>query len=406
MFWIGYRFIIFLFQIAVAIKSIWNEKASMFLYGRIDHIEKISSWLKANDEPLIQIHCASLGEFELSLPLYYSLKSKYPNHKFLFSFFSPSGYEYAKLPLGTQRSYLPIDRKRLVKDFIKHTNPKLVIFIKYEFWFNYLDELSKNKIPYGFVNINQQTITKNLKFRVAKELINNAKFVCTSNKVSTLVLKNNDLKCSGQFIDLRYSQSLQIQNEKYKIEKEIELFISQVPTVICGSIWKEDMENIKQAINKYDNLHWVIAPHEISDSMLNYLEENFAPLSYFSDGKIKNDSRVLIIDTIGDLKYLYKYGQLNYVGGAFKTGLHNVIEPLYAGTLIVFGPLYDNFPEAKYLIKNGLAKSIKNEKEFNSIIENLNEGSLHLESPINLQRIKEDLSHLSALVTQAYESRS
>jgi len=406
MFWIGYRFFIFLFQIALAIYSIWNEKASMFLHGRIDHLKKISSWLKANDHSLIQIHCASLGEFELSLPLYHSLKSKYPDHKFLFSFFSPSGYEFAKIPAGAAKSYIPIDRKRLVKDFIKLIKPKLVIFIKYEFWFNYLNELQKNNIPYGFVNISKQNISANLKFKVAKELINKADFVCTSNKDSKILFINNGLKCTGHFTDLRYSQSLQIQNEDYNLDIGLEEFFTKATTVICGSVWKEDLMQLENVINSIKNIHWVIAPHEISDSMLKYLAENFNPLSYFSDGRIKKGSTVLVVDTIGDLKYLYKYGKVNYVGGAFKTGLHNVIEPLYAGAPIVFGPNFENFPEAKYLIKNDLAISIKSGKEFDSIIEKLNKGSLHLAAPKTLQNIKKDLSQLTALVIEAYESKS
>ena len=406
MFWIGYRFFIFLFQIAISIKAIWDEKASKFLHGRIDHVKKISSWLKANEDPLIQIHCASLGEFELSLPLYNSLKERHPNHRFLFTFFSPSGYEHAKIPKGEAKSYLPIDRVKLVQDFLKLIEPKLVIFIKYEFWFTYINQLSKNKIPFGFVNINQQYSSSNFRFKTTKKLINEADFVCTSNDKSSFIFQNLGLKLSGQFTDLRYSHSLQISNVDYEIEEGLEQFLNKPNTIICGSVWKEDLSAIRSIIKKRSNYQWVLAPHELDSSIINFMEDNFSPLSYFSEGKIQNGSKVLVIDTIGDLKYLYKFGALNYIGGAFKSGLHNVIEPLYAGVPIVFGPNYENFPEAKYLLKNGLANSIKNDKEFDAIIEKMEKGSLLLDAPLKLQKIKEDLSKLTDLVTKAYETRS
>lgn len=406
MFWLGYRVFIRLFHLVVSIRSLWDAKTKQFLEGRRDNLSNLTSWLKANDFPVIQIHSASLGEYELSLPLYHSLKSRYPNHKFLFTFFSPSGFEHAKIPQGECKSYLPFDQKRKVNNFLDNTDIKLVIFIKYEFWFMYLNEIEKRNIPFGFVNINQQHLTTNLKFKTAKDIINKAAFVCTSNPTSKFILESNGLKHTGIFSDLRYSQSFQTQNTDYKLSLAFQKFFTEKLTVICGSVWKEDLKILLPIIKKNKDINWVIAPHEIHQAMKDYLDNQFEHLSYFSDGAVNLDSNVLMIDTIGDLKYLYKYGSINYVGGAFKTGLHNVLEPLYAGSLITFGPAYQNFPEAKYLLENGLAQSLDSSEEFEDIIEKMKEGSLHLESPKKLEHIKKDLILLTNLVTRAYEQRS
>ena len=406
MFWIGYRFLMSVFQLAVNVKAAWDDKASKFLHGRIQVDKKLSDWIKQNDHSTIQIHCASLGEFELSLPIYHSLKAAYPSHKFLFTFFSPSGFEYAKIPKGEAKTYLPFDKRKMVKRFLDETKIEFVIFIKYEFWFEYLDELKQRNIPFGFVNINQQHITQNLKFRKAKDIINQAAFICTSNQRSTQILKAHDIKVTGQYSDLRYAQSLQIEKTPYDLDLEIKQWFDQRPTIICGSIWKDDLSVLLKPIEKYQNINWVMAPHEISDRMLKHLESSFEYVSYLSEDKASTDSNILIIDTIGDLKYLYKYGSLNYVGGAFKTGLHNVLEPLYAQSPIVFGPNYQAFPEAQYLIENQLGFSIKSSEEFDGIIEKMLNGSLHLETPKKLENIKQDLKQLTQVLLKSYESRN
>lgn len=405
MFWIGYRFSISIFHIAAKLKSIWDDKTSKFLKGRRDQLDAVSYWFKANNNPVIQIHAASLGEFELSIPLYLNLKEKYPNHKFLFTFFSPSGYENANIPEGAMKAYLPIDKARLVSDFINVVKPKLVIFIKYEFWFEYLRQLKNHNIAYGFVNINQQKITLNLKFAEAKKLVNQASFICASNEITSSLLSDNGLKCDGVFTDLRYSQSFNILHEKYNLSKDHERFLTDKKIVICGSVWKEDLAVIENSITKHNDLSWVIAPHELSKQMLSYLEQRFINVSLFSTGKMKPDSRILVIDTIGDLKYLYKYGQVNYVGGAFKTGLHNVIEPLYAESPIVFGPNHENFPEAKFLLNNDLAYSINKNEDFDSLIQKMKSGSILLNATNKLKNINEDLERLTTVVTNDYEYR-
>ncbi len=408
MFWIGYRFLIFIFLGIAKIKSKWDPKTKQFLQGRqIETNVELLAWLKANEFAIIQIHSASLGEFELSLPLYRKLRERYPDHKFLFSFFSPSGFKYAKIPSGEQKCYLPFDRKSDIDRFLKFTNPSLILFIKYEFWFMYLNEIIQRKIPFGFVNVNLQTISNNLKYKKAKELINTANFVLTTNTITSKLFRDNGLNTHAELTDLRYAQSIETKKiNNYKIESHIKSFLSERPNIICGSIWKEDIEVILPSIKKHKEINWILAPHEVTANSINHLKSIFDIKNYFSSEKIDFDSNILVVDTIGDLKHLYRYGVLNYVGGAFKTGLHNVLEPLYAESLIVFGPQYEKFPEAKFLLAKKLAYSIKNNEEFSLIIENLKKGSILLETPQILKIIESDLQKMSEIIEKSYEPKS
>jgi len=395
MFWIGYRFFVFLFELAISIHSVWNVQSRNFLSGRKNQDLQLRKWLMADRLSVIQIHCASLGEFELSLPLYEKLKEQYPQYKFLFTFFSPSGYQHAKIPQGCAKSYLPLDTKKKVQTFIKLIQPSMVIFIKYEYWFQYLSQLIKQNIPFGYVNVNQQEMPFNLKFKTAKKLLHQASFIYTSNDKTFDQLKANDLPAHDNFLDLRYTKSIQIHQENYKPNSNQLGFLNHDRTIICGSVWKEDIEIIKPLINIYKNFNWVLAPHRVDKAMINYIQNHFPTSSLFSKKQTNSDSNVLIVDTIGDLKYLYRFGSLNYVGGAFNTGLHNVLEPVATGAPLVFGPEYKAYPEANRLKEKGIAYSIKNSKEFEDIIKKLENGSLHLNSMEWLDNMGSDLENMT-----------
>ncbi len=399
MFWIAYRFFIVLLELGLRIHSIWDRQSQTILTGRRHQDVKLGSWLKANVRPLIQIHCASLGEFELSLPLYKKLKEDYPGHKFLFTFFSPSGYQHAKIPNGCEKAYLPLDRKKKVQSFLKLINPSLVIFIKYEYWFQYLTQLNKRNTPYGYVNVNQQSFPTNLKFSFAKKLLNLAKFIFVSNDKTYDDFLANGIKVTGHFLDLRYTKSKQILIEKYEAPHAFIKFLNHKQVIICGSVWKEDLEVLIPVIKKHVKINWVIAPHQVGKASLDFIKTQFPKLSSFSSNKL-NESNILLIDTIGDLKYLYRYGSLNYVGGAFNTGLHNVLEPISTGSPVVFGPKYHRYPEAAQLVSKKNAYSISRAEEFDEIIKNLEMGSLHLGSMDWLKEKDTGLTEMSLQIGQ------
>ena len=395
MFWIGYRFIVFLFELAMHFSSIWDSRSLTYIEGRRDQDKKLKSWLSANGLPLIQIHCASLGEFELSLPLYESLSKEYPKHKFLFSFFSSSGYDHAKIPEGCAKSYLPTDRPGMVKNFLNLIQPSLVIFIKYEYWFEYLQQLNKRNIPFGYVNINHQSHPFNLSFATTKKIVNLSSFIFATNSKTSLDLIKNGIRVDEKYLDLRYTKSIQLLNEKYEPDSEIHNFLTKDRVIICGSVWEEDLKIIIPLIKLFQNFKWVLAPHKIDKASLTYIQNQIPDLSIFSTGRIKSESSVLLVDTIGDLKYLYRYGALNYIGGAFNTGLHNVLEPISTGAPIVFGTNYKGYPEAVQLINTGQGFSINNKEEFADIIKKLEMGSLHLDPPMSPQLMNNDLMQMT-----------
>ena len=400
MFWIGYRLFIRLLEFLVIVSSLWNQKSKKFLSARSKQTKRLEVWLKANDLPVIQIHCASLGEYELSLPLYEELKKSQPGYKFLFSFFSPSGYEYAKIPSGSEKAYIPIDRKKKVTEFLNLCNPSLVIFIKYEFWFQYLNQLKIRAIPFGYVNINQQQYPFNLKFKTAKSLVNNSAFIFSSNDKTSADLVSNQIRVDKKYLDLRYTKSIQLSKEKYEAFSELQEFLSKDIVIICGSVWKEDIEVLLPTIKAQSKIKWIVAPHKVDSKSINEIKKQLKPVSIFSEGKILEGTNKILVDTIGDLKYLYRYGALNYIGGAFKTGLHNVLEPISTGAPVVFGPNYHQFPEASVLIKEGLGFSIKNEKEFNVIIKKLLDGSLLLESSNKLEQLDSGLNEMTREISK------
>jgi len=392
MFWIVYRFFIVLFELAIRIHSIWDRGSQHFLSGRRNQHIRLNNWLNGNQEPLIQIHCASLGEFELSLPLYEKLKHKHPKHKFLFTFFSPSGFQHAKIPTGCEKAYLPIDRSKKVKSFLALTKPVLVIFIKYD---QYLKQLNKQNIAFGYVNTNQQEHPFNLKFNATKNILNKAAFIFSSNEKTAKDMIANGIRVDANYLDLRYTKSKQILQEKYKPNPGFKKFFTDGRVIICGSVWKEDIEILRPIIKRKKNINWVIAPHQVDPPTLDRIKNLFEPVCVYSEGQMNLDNNVLLIDTIGDLKYLYRFGILNYVGGAFKTGLHNVLEPISTGAPVVFGPEYKAYPEAAQLIKQGLAHSISNSEELATIIEKLEKGSINLNSTEWLNELDSNLEEMT-----------
>ena len=400
MFWIGYRIFIGLFELAIKLSSLWSPQSKLFLNGRKDQSDKLKNWLGANDSSLIQIHCASLGEFELSLPLYEQLKKSHPGHQFLFTFFSPSGYENAKIPIGCEKAYLPFDQKKKLTKFINLCEPVLVIFIKYEYWFQYLKELSIRNIPFGYVNVNQQIYPTNLKFSTAKKILQQAAFIFSSNEKTAADLKENGIRVDAIYQDLRYTKSKQLLNETYIPKPSIQSFLNEDLIIICGSVWKEDLAVIAPVIKANQDCKWIIAPHKVDPATINAIRNQLGLLSLFSAAELDDEHNILVVDTIGDLKYLYRYGALNYIGGAFKTGLHNVLEPIATGVSIVFGPNYAPYPEAVELINKGIGFSIKNEKEFNAIIKKLREGSLLLDSSDWLHDLDSGLEKMTKQISK------
>ena len=345
--------------------------------GRKDVFTTLESSL-SHDDKTIWIHCSSLGEFEQGVPLMETLKIKYPAHKLIVSFFSPSGYEVKKNdPIADVIVYLPLDTPRNAREFIQLTHPSLVVFIKYEFWPNYLFQLKKKKIQTLLVSglfRENQLFFKPYGGFMRKALYSFDHFFVQDETSVTLLqqLKFNNITLSGDTRFDRVSNQLK-QDNNLKFVSE---FKQDAICIVCGSTWPEDEQVLLDYINSApENVKFIIAPHKIEpqkiESFKNNIQKEVVLFSEKENETISNYS-VLIVDIIGLLTKIYSYADIAYVGGAMgSTGLHNILEPITFGVPIIIGKNFEKFPEAKSLLNLKGLFTVSNPSECSEILTRL-----------------------------------
>jgi 3-deoxy-D-manno-octulosonic-acid transferase len=382
-----YNFLIGVYQFFVFVFSFMNSKAKQFYIGRKNWKVNYQKKLSNINQP-VWIHCASLGEFEQGRPLIEWIKNKFPNKKIVVTFFSPSGYEIQKnYVVADAVLYLPLDTMANAKQFIEIVNPSVVIFVKYEFWLNYLLQLKKLKIP--TLIISAKFRANQIFFQSYGKLFRDAllsfKMIFVQDKFSEKLIQ--DLKIDSVKVandtrfDRVYHNSLQVQ-----IPDSITNFCGRHKILVIGSSWPED-ENIlikwqKNNLPKDWKIIWV--PHQINASKVNQLKNKIgSPTLLFSSltsNKIdEQNHQHLIIDSIGMLSKIYSVASIAYIGGGFGSGIHNILEPAIFGMPIFFGPKYFKFNEAFDLINEGCAFSIQNEQQLSAIINRLISNESELE---------------------------
>ncbi len=364
-----YNISIWSFSIAVHIASLFNPKAKQWIKGRKDIFRKLEKALK-NEQNIVWFHCASLGEFEQGKPIIEGYKIKHPTHKILLTFFSPSGYEIRKnYDEVDWVFYLPADTKKNSKKFLNIVNPIKVIFIKYEFWFNYMAKLNKKNIPFYSVSSifrKEQSFFKYDWF--AKQLNNVSHFFVQDQNSKELLKKIGFSNCTVAG-DTRFDSVASNTQNAISIPL-IEKFSENKTTIICGSTWPKDEALLAKYIKENPNYNYIIAPHEMQH--INELKKQTNALLFSkADSTNIRNSTVLIIDSIGILSNIYKYGNLAYIGGGFGSGIHNILEAVAYGLPVVFGPNYQKFKEANELINKKGAISISNYTELTSAIHDL-----------------------------------
>ena len=389
--------LIFLYNITVHIASFFikilaffNPKIKLGFDGRKETFKVLDGIINKNDKT-IWFHCASLGEYEQGLPVFEEIKKLYTTHKIVLSFFSPSGYEIKKnAPIADAVVYLPLDTKKNAKRFINLVNPELIIFVKYEFWPNYLNEIKRYKKKAILISalFRENHAFFNSKGKWMRKYLAAFEHFFVQNETSKQLLNGigfDNVTVSG---DTRYDR---VNNQLTKDNKIpfIEDFIDNKLCFVAGSTWPEGEEYICNFINSNssDDIKFIIAPHDIKPNRIKELSKKLiVPTVLFSEkqGEILKDFKVFIIDTIGILSKIYNYADITYVGGAIgKTGLHNILEPAVFGSPILIGKNHAKFPEASLMIKNGGVFSVVNEIEFNSTLNNLlNDSSFREKSSL------------------------
>jgi 3-deoxy-D-manno-octulosonic-acid transferase len=336
-----------------------------------------------HDEKLVWFHCASLGEFEQGRPLIEKFKVKHPEYKIFLTFFSPSGYEIRKNYKGADFVfYLPIDTPANAKQLIRIINPKAVFFIKYEFWFNYLNELKNENVPTYLVSGIFRKEHYFFKFYGTwfRKQLNCFSHFYLQTEESKQLLKSigyNNITVCG---DTRFDRVFEISKQVVSIPL-IEKFKQNKNIFIAGSTWLEDEKVIANCNpdsyrEQIANYKLILAPHEIDENHLRVLDKLFgnAKKIRYSQANEQNvtTADVLIIDNIGMLSSIYQYASIAYIGGGFGKGIHNILEAATFGKPVIFGPNYKKFSEANELIQLGGAFSVSTEENLKSILNSIN----------------------------------
>jgi len=355
--------------------ALFNPKIKLFVNGRKTVFKQLENSISKTDKT-IWIHTASLGEFEQGLPIIEKLKTVYPTHKIVVSFFSPSGYEVKKnSKVADCIVYLPLDTKSNANRFLDAINPDLAIFVKYEFWPNYLNELKKREIKTILVSgifRENQIFFKPFGKGMRKSLETFDHFF-VQNKDSKDLLNSIYFTNATVSGDTRFDRVSEILNRDNQLGF-IKQFKQNKTTIVYGSSWGNDEAIYLESLNNSKKVKHIIAPHDIKPHKISNLKNSITkPVILYSEieGKDLANYDVLIIDTIGLLTKIYSYADIAYVGGGFKTGLHNTLEPAVFGIPVVIGPEYQKFQEAIDLVSEKGILSISNKESYNSTIHKL-----------------------------------
>ena len=365
-----YNISIWLYVIAIRTSSLFNGKSKLWINGRKDILKRIKETIEKSSE-IVWFHCASLGEFEQGKPIINAYKLKHPKHKILLTFFSPSGFENKKeTNVANWVFYLPADTKVNAKKFIDIVKPIKVIFVKYEFWFNYIAELKKQKIPFYSVSTIFRDGQNLLKYSWFNKQLKNVTHFFVQDEKSKEILNNIGIKNITISGDTRFDSVKN--NAKKPINMPlIKLFSKNKKTIICGSTWPKDESLLSTYIKKHTENNYIIVPHEIENISKLHSQTNGLLYSNANKENILN-TNVIIIDSIGLLQNIYQYGNIAYIGGGFGAGIHNILEAVAFGLPIIFGPNYQKSNEANHLIKRQGAIAITNYFQLKSAINKLN----------------------------------
>ncbi len=399
-----YNCIVIIVTFFLSIIALFNKKIKLFVAGRATTFEKLSVF-NAGDK-VVWFHAASLGEFEQGRPIIERLKQESPSHKILLTFFSPSGYEVRKdYQLADVVCYLPMDSKRNVKRFLDAVNPVMAVFIKYEFWPNYLKGLQQRNIstllvsgifrkkqlfftPFG--GFMRQSLKAFDHFfvqdQISKDLLNS--------------INQENVTISG---DTRFDRVYEILQQHNELDY-ISAFKNKKYTVVAGSTWKEDERLLVNYINNSASKEekFIIAPHNMDTNAIDELKKSILKKTVLyseKEGKSLSDFEVFIVDTIGVLTKIYSVADAAYVGGGLtKNGVHNILEPATFGVPIVIGPVYKKYKEVVDLVSLNGCKVIANQKEFSTIFTKLKENESYRKrlGNINTDFIKDNIGATKA----------
>jgi 3-deoxy-D-manno-octulosonic-acid transferase len=369
-----YNIAIAFYAFVVRLVSPFNKKAKKMLSGQKKTFALLEEKIDRK-AAYIWFHAASLGEFEQGRPLMERIKKEKPEYKILLTFFSPSGYEVRKDYRNADViCYLPFDFFRNATRLLDLVRPKIAIFIKYEFWMNYLCQLKKRNVPTYIISaiFRPNQIFFRWYGKTYRKVLKNFQWFFLQDANSKELLKKLNIRdnvtVSG---DTRFDRVYEIYTQQKEIG-QINCFLAKSPenkpfTLVAGSTWEEDEAIILPYFNATPEMKLIIAPHEVHEehlkAIISKLKRPYVRYSQAKENEIQ-EAGCLIIDCIGLLSSIYRYGNIAYVGGGFGIGIHNILEAAVYGIPVLFGPKYHKFREAGELIHCGGGVSITGAEMF------------------------------------------
>lgn len=372
-----YRLLTGIYFFGIKVYALFNQKAKTWIKGR----KNWQSYLaKATEDwdGCVWFHCASLGEFEQGRPLIERFRKKHPQQKILLTFFSPSGYEIRKnYAFADYVHYLPTDTPKNAALFLDIVNPKLVVFVKYEWWYFFSKAMFERNIPFYSISCIFRKDQPFFKFYgiLHREILSFYTHLFVQDRASKILLDGIQIKPVTLSGDTRFDRVLE-NKSKVKTIPFLEKFKTSKPILIGGSTYpKEDLILIElmQQPNFLADFKFIIVPHDIDYKYCQNLKHNI-PLTTSLYSEIEEtdsliDVQVLIIDSIGLLNTCYAYVNYAFIGGGFSKGIHNILEPAVFGLPIFFGPQYHKAQEALELLEQQSAFSIQQVHQIQQIIE-------------------------------------
>lgn len=364
------------YRLGVRLAALRNKKARLMIEGQKRTFRVLGEKLNPANRH-IWIHASSLGEFEQGRPLIERIKTENPEAHIVLSFFSPSGYEVRKdYDKVDAVCYLPFDVPSEVERFIDLVNPSMAIFVKYEFWGNYLSELKRRGIPTFIISaiFREGQIFFRPWGGMFRDMLHCFTRLFVQNEESRQLLKSvgvDNVEVAG---DTRFDRVADVRAAAKEFPV-IASFVKDSPfTLVIGSSWQPDEDIVMPYFNAHPGMKLIVAPHEFDTARLSaILGKTHRRAGLYSETSVDNAAKLdcLVVDCFGILSSLYRYGQMAYVGGGFGAGIHNINEAAVYGIPVVFGPKFGKFAEAHDLIAMGGGHCIHGEQEFKSLMDKM-----------------------------------
>ncbi|MHA7131621.1 3-deoxy-D-manno-octulosonic acid transferase [Algoriphagus namhaensis] len=372
-----YRAGLSLVNLILPVLALSGSKMRKFYQGRQGIMSGLREFKQQYPERPIWFHVASLGEFEQAKPVISLLKKREPNRALVVSFFSPSGYEPAKRKPNEDVdfiTYLPLDTRAQAEEFVGTLDPYLAVFVKYDLWYEHIMELKQRQVPIFLISAlfraNQNYFKSDGFFR---NLLRQLDHIFTQNEESAELLRSIGYESYTVAGDTRFDRVL-ANAQKPMPFPVLSTWIAERDTVVLGSVWEEDMEILIPLINQNPGYRWIIAPHDLNPEKMRAWADRITLRSdYYTTAGWNESPNVLFLDTIGMLSSVYQFAKIAYVGGAFGSGLHNILEPIGFGVPVIFGKirLASKFPEGKISQSKGCGFEVRDTRELREVFQNL-----------------------------------